>query len=297
MQIKFNRIYIIESLQPDDHLTGTDLHNDLLRWKSYNHPDFESVLRTPVNRSEFFAVFDEILEKCINEGMSPIIHFEIHGAVDYSGLVLTSGELVTWEELSDKIRPINYQLKNGLFLTMGVCHGCYFMSKDVVDQPSLFQGIVASFDVLYEDDISVQFYSFYEELFTSFDLNKAYIKLIEANTKATNPEEKLNYECYSAEYIFAMVQKDYDDKQCSAAAFEQRARDEIAAGNIKAKNRHEKREFVRQFVKLGLQRKERDFANAYKRFFMLNDFPELEKDISYPCNLKEMKRWFSNLHS
>ena len=95
MQIKFNRIYIIESLQAGDRKTGTELHNDRLRWKRYNHPDFESILIIPVNRIDFFAACDKILVKCKNEGISPILHFEIHGASDQSGLVLTSGELVT----------------------------------------------------------------------------------------------------------------------------------------------------------------------------------------------------------
>lgn len=292
MQIKFNRIYIIESLQSGERKTGTELHDDLLKWKNVQHPDFESVLKSPTNRNEFFSLCDEILDKCINEHISPIIHFEIHGASDYSGLILSSGELVTWDELSDKIRPINHQLKNGLFITMGVCRGCYFMSKDVVDQPSLFQGIVASFDRLYNWDIYVQFYSFYEELFTSFDLNKAYEKLIEANPAAKDANSRFNYACYSSEYIFAMVQTDYDEKQCTEEAFRQRALDEIAIGKLTFISRQDKRAKIRKFVKRGLQTKEKYFAEAYVRYFMLDTYPELANDISYPCSISAMKRWF-----
>lgn len=294
MRIKFNRIYILESLKSEERETGTELHNDLLKWKNAYHPDFESVLKNPINRNDFFSACDEILYKCINEGISPIIHFEIHGADDQSGLVLSSGELVTWDELSQKIRPINHHLQNGLFITMGVCHGCYFMSKDVVDQPSLFQGIVASFDTLYNRDIYIQFYSFYEELFSSFDFNKAYLKLIEANPD-TSPHAKYNYACYSSEYIFAMVQTDYDEKKCSETAFKQRALEEIAAGNLTFISRQDKRAKIREFVKRGLKTKEKYFAEAYRRYFMLDDFPNLEKEISFPCNISSMKRWFSSL--
>lgn len=176
---------------------------------------------------------------------------------------------------------------------MGVCHGCYFMSKDVVDKPSLFQGIVASFDILYNRDIYVQFYSFYEELFTSFDLNIAYEKLIEANPAAKDPNNRFNYACYSAEYIFAMVQTDYDETQCTEKAFKQRAIDELAASKITFLSRQDKRAKIREFVKRGLQTKDKYFAEAYTRYFMLNDYPELAKDISYPCNIQAMKRWFA----
>ena len=94
MQIKFNRIYIIESLQSGERRTGTDLHNDLLKWKNVQHPDFESVLKTPTNRDELFSICDEILDKCINENISPIIHFEIHGASVADGPTDRNGDFV-----------------------------------------------------------------------------------------------------------------------------------------------------------------------------------------------------------
>lgn len=295
MKINFNRIYIIESLQPGERQTGTELHNDLLRWESLQHPDFESILINPVTHDDFLNLLDEIYGKCTNDGIAPILHFEIHGAADQSGLVLTSHELVRWEELSDKLRPINHFLKNGLFITMGVCHGCYFMSTDVISKPSIFQGIVASFDKLYNGDIYIQFYAFYEELFSSFDLNSAYSKLIDANPDISDPNKKINYALYSSEYIFAMVYTDYDEKQCTEKAFEQRALSEIAAGNLKFVSRQDKRKKIRDFVKAGVKTRDKYFKETFNTYFMLDDYPELIKDISYPCNLTSMKRWFKNL--
>lgn len=287
MNILFNRIYIIESLRSDDRKTGTELYNDLLRWKNVDYPDFEAVLETPTTRAEFISLFDSIFDDCVHNGISPIIHFEIHGADDQSGLVLASGEFISWDTLSEKLRPINHALKNGLFITMGVCHGCYFMEKENVEKPAVFQGIIASFDKLYEFDIYIQFYAFYEELFSSFDVNSAYQKLIEAN-----PDASVNYACYSAELIFAMVQTDYDEKKCTEEAFKQRALDEIEAGKLLVVNRQDKRSKIRAFVKRGLQTRKKYFKEAYKSFFMLDDYPELEKDISFPCSISEMKNWY-----
>lgn len=287
MKILFNRIYIIESLGSNDRKTGTELYDDLLRWKGITYPDFEAVLKTPTTKNEFISLFDSILDDCVNNGVSPIIHFEIHGASNQSGLVLTSGEFVSWDILCDKLRPINHLLKNGLFITMGVCHGCYFMEKENVEKPAVFQGIIASFDELYDFDIYIQFYAFYEELFTSFDINLAYKKLIDAN-----PTASVNYACYSAELIFAMVQTDYDEKQCTEEAFKQRALDEIEAGKLPVISRQDKRSKIRKFVKMGLQIKEKYFKKAYKSFFMLDDYPELEKDISFPCSISKMKSWY-----
>ena len=290
MKIHFNRIYIIESLRGNDRKTGTELYDDLLRWKQITHPDFEAVLKTPTTRDEFISLFDSIMEDCVKNGIAPIIHFEIHGSSDHSGLVLTSGEFISWEMLCQKLRPINHQLKNELFLTMGVCHGCYFMEKEVVDKPAVFQGIVASFDILYNDSIYMQFLAFYEELFTSFDINLAYKKLIDAN-----PDASINYACYSAELIFAMVQTDYDDKQCTPDAFKQRVLDEINEGKLPSINRQDKRRKIREFIKIGLQTREKYFKEAYKTFFMLDDYPELEANISFPCSISKMKNWYKGI--
>ena len=73
MKIQFNRIYIVESLQSNDRKTGTELYNDLLRWKGVLHPDFEAVLKTPTTMNEFMSLFDSILDDCINNGIAPII--------------------------------------------------------------------------------------------------------------------------------------------------------------------------------------------------------------------------------
>ena len=290
MKIHFNRIYIIESLRCNDRKTGTELYDDLLRWKQITHPDFEAVLKTPTTRDEFISLFDSILEDCVNKGIAPIIHFEIHGSSDHSGLVLTSGEFISWEMLCQKLRPINHQLKNELFLTMGVCHGCYFMEKEVVDKPAVFQGIIASFDKLYDFSIYIQFYAFYEELFTSFDINLAYERLIDAN-----PDASINYAWYSAELIFAMVQTDYDDKQCTPEAFKQRVLDEINEGKLPYINRQDKRRKIRDFIKIGLQTREKYFKEAYRTFFMLDDYPELEANISFPCSISQMKNWYKGI--
>lgn len=57
-------------------------------------------------------------------------------------------------------------------------------------------------------------------------------------------------------------------------------------------SRQDKRSKIRKFVKMGLQTKEKYFKKAYKSFFMLDDYPELEKDISFPCSIPKMKSWY-----
>lgn len=64
---------------------------------------------------------------------SPIIHFEVHDSSDKKGLVLTSKELITWEELYQNLAPVNQLLRNELFITMAVCHGSFFLMSSCID--------------------------------------------------------------------------------------------------------------------------------------------------------------------
>lgn len=288
MQIHFDRIYIIESLQPGETLTGTNLHTSLLRDKSSIHPDFESVLRNPADKSEWNQLFAEIAEDCRRNGHSPIIHFEVHGDSMKRGLVLTSKELVTWEELYQNLAPINLAIRNELFVTMAVCFGNFWLSSAVLNRPAAFRGMVGSFHKLYEDDLIIRFDAFYRELFSSFDLNKAYDAL-----KRANPSLPDHYGCYSAEEIFALAFTGYEKSYCSPESLKARADAAIAAnGNM---NRRERRQFERSFIKEELKKHEPYFRHCYQTFFMLDRFPELADTIGFGNSLRKMKDWFNHV--
>ncbi len=121
-EFQFNKVYVIESLDSEEEkLTGQELYNDLLRWKEYQVKDFKSDLIQVSNKSEFKAALDRIKEECTTKGFYPIIHFEVHGSEDKSGLILNSGELIKWSELYKDLIEINSIIGNNLFITLAVC--------------------------------------------------------------------------------------------------------------------------------------------------------------------------------
>ena len=125
--IEFNRIYVIESLPVGEEKTGTELHNDLLRWQELRYEGFTSVLVEPRNKSDWNTMMSNILNDTENGGVLPIIHFEIHGSTNKDGLVLASHELVTWSEMRDVLEKINIASRMNLFVTLAVCHGAYLL--------------------------------------------------------------------------------------------------------------------------------------------------------------------------
>lgn len=288
MQIHFNRIYVIESLQPNEKLTGTDLHNDLLRYQSIVHSDFESILRNPVDKKDWNQLFKEIEKDCKLNGNSPIIHLEVHGENLKRGLVLTSGELVTWEELYQNLVDINIAIKNELFITMAVCFGNFWLSSAFLNRPAAFRGIVGSFDELKVSDLVIRYEAFYQELFSSFDFNRAYNAL-----KNSNPGLPNDYRCYSAEEIFALTFRDYEMNHCSQEALRKRAL--VAADASGCMNRQERRKFAREFIKKEPQKRELYFQKCYQTFFMVKKYPELASTIEFGNSMREMKNHFKSI--
>lgn len=288
VQIHFNRIYIIESLDLNDTKTGTNVHNDLLRYQEVNHPDFKSILKIPVNKQEWNQVFDEIFEDCKRNENAPIIHFEVHGSEDKDGLVLTSGELLSWEELYRNLVPINIAIKNELFITMAVCYGTFFLLSTRFDRPTAFRGIVGSFDEIGENDLVIRYEAFYQELFNSFDLNKSYERLV-----ASNPDIPNSYTCLSAEYVFARTYIEYEKNECTDFALKKRAEELMCSNNL-CKNRKERRIFIRDFKKKEFQERKNYFKESYQNFFLLDKYPELKNVMEFPCDVNAMKRWFNS---
>lgn len=288
MQIHFNRIYVIESLQSGEMLTGTNLHNDLLRYQSIVHSDFESILKNPVDKKDWNQLFKEIEKDCRLNGNSPIIHLEVHGEKLKRGLVLTSGELVTWEELYQNLVDINIAIKNELFITMAVCFGNFWLSSAFLNQPAAFRGIVGSFDELKVSDLVIRYNAFYQELFNSFDFNRAYNAL-----KNSNPGLPNDYRCYSAEEIFALAFRDYEINYCSQKALRKRAL--VAANDSGCINRQERRKFEREFIKKEPQKRESYFQECYRTFFMLDRYPELASTIEFGNSMREMRNHFKSI--
>lgn len=286
-QIHFNRIYVIESLQDGETLTGTDLHKDLLQYQSIMHPDFQSVLFAPKNKTEWYQLFDQIKLDCRRNGISPILHFEVHGSMAHDGLVLNSGDLITWENLYQNLVPINIAIKNELFVTMAVCHGLFSMSSSFINRTAAFRGIIGSFEEIKTQDLVIRYFAFYEELFRSFDLNEAYQKLQESN-----PTLPSSYKCYSAEEIFALTYTEYLKNDCSEENLLKRAKS-ISSELSSLRTRRERRRWERDFIKKENKMREVYFKQAYETFFMLDKYPDLRDSIGLECDMSKLKEWLT----
>ena len=280
--IEFNRIYVIESLPSGDEKTGTKLHNDLLQWLPYRFDGFQSILMEPKNKLEWTQVMAKILADT-QKGGRPIVHLEIHGSADKDGLVLASGELVSWEEMKSILTEINIASRMNLFVTLAVCHGAYLLTQYHLNERAFCYGILGSFDALKVSDLKIRFNEFYEELFTSFDVVKAYQRLLNAN-----PGVNDDYECISALEMFYKVYRNYilyevEDPE----RVKERALEAASEGGVVLNTQEEREAFQRDFARLLHQKKNEYYVVHSTKFLMIDLFPEKKEDLNLPATLEE----------
>ena len=272
---KFNRLYIIESLQ--ERLTGKELYDDLIKWQEYKYSELQTNYFPVENKTELFAIFDRIKKECQEQGCCPVLHFEMHGDSKFRGLVLNSNELVAWEELYIILREINFIVRNNLFLTLAVCHGAYLMQIANIHLPAPFYGFIGSFDEIYESDLYLRYNEFYAEFFSSFQIHLALERFHTAN-----PDMPSTYRFINSEETFCTVYKNYIKKELSLEGKKRRAKQVIQERKETFMNRTQKRDFEKRFVKEIEKTKDKYYKEAYYTFFMINEYPENRERFLIP---------------
>jgi hypothetical protein len=286
----FNRIYVIESLDSSDKLTGKELYDDLLQWQEHKFKELKADYFPIKNKIDFFDRLNKIKKECIEKRYSPILHLEIHGADDKTGLVLQSKELVTWNELYKYLVEINVSVGNNLFITLAVCHGAHLMQIIRIDKPAPFYGFVGSFDTITVSDLLLRYNEFYSEFFSSLSLNKAMERLHEAN-----PVVPSTYRIISSEETFATVYNGYIIKQLSSEGIEKRKKQVIRDENLTFSNRAERRRFERDFAKKIEVTKEQYYKEHSNIFFMFEEYPENAKRFNVPNSFKEFYKKYQQI--
>lgn len=269
MVIDFNKIYVIQSLDvaSGDELTGEQLYNEVLQFFNAKYSDKNAELINVDTPNELYAALEKIKHECLKDGIKPIIHFEIHGLEDKTGLSLNKGD-VNWLQLYGYLIEINIASKWNLFITMGVCFGNYAMFLIKPSYPAPFSGVLGSFEELYEDDLYIRYNAFYQELLNSLDFEKALEAL-----HNSNPSLPDDYRFISAEQTFKNVYQKYFDNEFSTDKIKERYKKALKDEGISFTNRDVRHKFYVQFHVQLKRTKEKFFIRDKEIFFMFDKFP------------------------
>lgn len=168
-EIKKYGIIVIESLPDDELHTGTNLYNDLLRFKHFQNKESFADLKSVHNKEEFVRVFQNISET-LEEDTMLSLHIEAHGGE--AGLQLASREIVTWKELHALLRPINIALMGLLPVAIATCYSFPFTWSIDITQRASFKTVVFTKRDMTTDEIERGFQAYYEHFANLLDFQK-----------------------------------------------------------------------------------------------------------------------------
>lgn len=168
-------VYIVESPSPKEIYNKSyegQILSDILRFLNITNQ-----YKMTINKEEFLYALTEniakVLLKIIEQRPEPprlIIHISAHG--DETGIQLSCGELITWDELREILSPLNKALSNTISLCMSSCKG-FNGIKMAFSARSPFHTIIGSpLDVSWSDTI-IGFSSLYHLLNKTTDIRKA----------------------------------------------------------------------------------------------------------------------------
>lgn len=114
------KIYNVESLEPGDLKTYQDLE-DVINNRRKKAEELNYELHNVTDRNSLENVFQKILDDIANDGVIPLLHFDMHGYED--GIGLNSGEIIDWDDIADHLIEINKAANMQLFVCSGACFG------------------------------------------------------------------------------------------------------------------------------------------------------------------------------
>ncbi|MBF6652039.1 hypothetical protein HUE46_10795 [Flavobacterium columnare] len=173
-------IIVIESLTNRDgaNFTGEALYNDVIRRQiDLYERDFTHIFYKATSKQEFIEIITSYIPKSKELEGGILIHLEMHGDENLGGLILSSGELVGWEELADLFREININTCNKLFITLGTCFGRFLYKGVNPYKKSPYSGYISASIEVNPEEVYIKFGKLFEELINRGNIVEGYLEM------------------------------------------------------------------------------------------------------------------------
>jgi hypothetical protein len=166
-----NSLIWISSLEPNEKGTTDRVHDDL-------QPYFVSIrlpfhLIEPKSASELLAGLDALAKRA-KDGLRPMIHFDTHGSKNNGLYIAASREFVTWQQLVERLRPINVATGNNLCVVSAACFGLHAIMAIHIGSPAPFFALVAPENTVSFGFVEQRTVPFYEAVFKGLDVVSAH---------------------------------------------------------------------------------------------------------------------------
>ncbi|WP_448564470.1 hypothetical protein [Thalassotalea ganghwensis] len=192
---RFNKLVVIQSLE-NEKPTGRLLVDQIEIWCAKSNRDIPFSYNEFSKASDVLKFLQELIIECSSKDIIPILHIECHG--NKKGLVLSSGDLIKWDLLSQQVRQLNLATNSNLLIVLAACHGGYFAQCIDIFDRAPFWGLIGVINTIDASHLLNSLTNFYQALFESAEL----VELFNALNYSSKYE---NLQLYTAEWIFSKL--------------------------------------------------------------------------------------------
>ncbi len=272
--LRFNAIYVVESLGYGESKTGESLYDNVIQQLKATRSTLHTAFRRVRSATEWHECVAEIEQECRDNGYAPILHIEAHG--DPDGLELASKEHLSWAAMRDALTRLNRISGFNLLAVLGACNSTYLVKVLTPTDPAPVWGMIGQAGTPTGAELLAGFTAFYAELLHSLNGQRALSALNAAVSGGTAA-----YLFIDARTAFKWVYEQYLVLACDAAALERRENQimlniQVTQG-IQVANPGAMAWMAetRAEVRRKLREDQLAFFERYRRqFFMFDMFPE-----------------------
>ena len=258
----FNRIVIVQSLEPPEVATGRILSEFIAGHSYLANANLPIKVINCGYAAEFLQIIDQLAKEA-GESNVPLLHVECHGDPQ-DGLEFENGSSLQWEQVASALLPLNVASKFNLLAVFSACFGAHFIGQMGVIEPAPCWCIVAPTETVDPGEVLASFRAFYGALFNSGDMGRA----VRAIAGCSLSQGRWLSE--PAEIWFQKLVTGYVKTHCNEPAA--RARAKVLHRQLKAQGQHKG---IGSFLRILRARNRESLLGEYfERYFITQKIPE-----------------------
>lgn len=260
----FSKVSIIQSLEESEFHSGTELQGYLAGLREDNPASPQVELTEVENVAEFLEVIERLVSGTRADGHWPILHLELHGWEDKTGLAFPDDSSLSWHELAEALARLNLATEFNLMVCVGTCFGAHFLGALRPLQASPCVALFGPTHLTDGAELFGVFRGFYRVLFATGSAEDAY---------AVAQQVRLDHGSFlmqDAEFWFCRLALGYLEEKCTRAMLFERA----AKGIAEVERATGKTLAFGLAVKIQIDQAMVFLDRAFAAYFMTADIPE-----------------------
>lgn len=170
-EVRFNAIYVLESIRTGDLKSGRELYDSILLPAQDTLEGFFASYKAVRTADEFRTALAGIAEECARLGRGPLLHIEAHG--DKDGIQLADQTYLPWADLREELSEINRASFMNLLVVASSCNGWFLTASMMPTERAPVFMVVGPPDEIPVGKLEDANKRFYRRMVETFDLNRA----------------------------------------------------------------------------------------------------------------------------